>query len=277
MQEEEVFRCPFEEKGRRDGTIIEVALNEEKGSRLSAIKTAYAKLHAGPQSLAIRFTLPRLVLKACSSNLELRSAVLPYQAELLAVDLDMQLEPFMSHQQARLNQTELRAMAKREPKKAITAQAFTQLMQEISGLIPADVYELSVWLCQALTLLREESPDDPTLVVSTSTIPGKPIIVLRIEEGAVGYWLFESCLNDPARNKTTFGIVKSPFYPETFGRYSRNVEIVVNRDVDVRTLSDEMRRSIRYRANVVHATHGVRIKDLHETQQPLGVWVPEFV
>ena len=271
------FRCPFEMMGRQNGSIIEVELGEYGAERLSTIRNAYERLHAHPASPAICFTMPASLRAACSSNQELRDAILPYQAELLAADLELNLEPFLFKDRAEISREELRVAARREPKKAITAEAFLRLIRDISGEVPGTVLELSAWLLQALMLLRSESPENPTLVVSSGALLEKEIVVLRIEEGAAGYWQYEEYVDDPTTNKTLFGIVKSPFYPEAFGRYSKNIEIVVNRDADVRALSEETRRQIRYRANVVHAVHGVSIADPYETQQPLGVWVPEYM
>jgi hypothetical protein len=272
------FRCPFEENGRLTGSIIEVVLTGDKTQRLAAIHASYHELHHHLEKMAIRFLMPLSLQGACSSNAELQGAILPYQAELLAVDIDMQLSPFLPYQRVRIGTRYMRRLTKLEPRKALMARALTRLIHQCTHRwLPLNVSELSLWIEAAIGRLRMQHPDSFELAVRAySDRQGKEIRVLGIEDGAVGYSFEEKRTCDSRRDFTKFGIVKSPFYPEGFGRHSERIEIVVNRNADVKALPPETRRNIRYRANVVHAAYGVKIDDLYETQQPLGLWLPEF-
>jgi hypothetical protein len=81
--------------------------------------------------------------------------------------------------------------------------------------------------------------------------------------------------DNPYVNRGVFTIVKTPFYPETFARYSTRVEIIVTRHADVNILPVDYQFRLRRQANLSYRAHGVQIhdRDLDTLQQPTGLWI----
>lgn len=258
MGQEKVFRCPFEVQGNREGKILDVVLSESREERLEALRTAFERFHLSGALLAIRCIPPSSALEGCTSNADLRPKILPYQAEIIAADLDDQLWPFLPHHDAaRKAFTEAGLLLSRYNERAgrvfreylrgresKTLVDFAQLIERVLRANPHTVMKFS----ERTGMFRKKdiiSFDESTLKIRGSEYNSK------------------------------FSIVKTPFYPEAFGRYSPRVEIALTRHMDVDRLLPESRVAIRRWANEVYAAHGIPIKNLDETQQPGGLWLLE--
>ena len=252
MSNSKEFRCPFEVQGVEDKTIIEVALADEQAERFVQMRTAFERLHTDATRIAIRLTLPASIVVGCTSNEELRPRLLPYQSEVIAADLDDQLFPLLPHQEAA--RAVLEVLGLRLPFDESVAKLLRRGWGEHP---PLSISDLAVWV-----LHRAEMTEGN-------------FIAFRDGLGELALVFSESGLSVRGEAaKSSFGIVKTPFYPKAFGRYSERVEIAINRHVDVRRLPVEVQRRIRRQANEVYAAHGVRIENLDETQQPTGLWIP---
>ncbi|HVU75216.1 MAG TPA: hypothetical protein VHD38_00020 [Candidatus Paceibacterota bacterium] len=252
----DVFRCPFEVKGREDGSIIEHELPDVQEKRFALLREVFERFHRGPRFSAVRLVLPDSVWTGCTSNAGLKPVILPYQAEIIAADLDDQCFPFLPHQdEAR---TALEGLGLTLPFDKKPAQA---LRKKFGRHEPKTIAQLSALLQQLF-----EKNDGTVIEVREPRWFGKGKLLMHFDRS--------SLFIDGEVAKSTFEIVKTPFYPKEFGRYSERVEIVLTRHLDVARLSDEVRRRIRRQANEVHAKHGAPIADL-DVQQPAGLWLPD--
>ena len=245
-----VFRCPFELKGEKEGTIITVQLSEMQSERFATLRSAFERLHRDRTRMAIRLVLPVSLQRSCANLVELRERLLPYQAEVIAADFDDQLFPYLPHQ---ANERKLlESFLGRLPFDKTTA---LRLCDEFGEHPPRSLVDFAGWL---LAHFRDE----------------KGVVTLGDASGALMAFDSTGVSIGGESQKSTFSIVKAPFYPKNFGRYSERIEMVINRQVDVANLPQEVARRIRRQANEVYASHGVRIPDLDATQQPSGVWIP---
>jgi len=276
MQESQQFRCPFEKKGREEGAILEVALGGEKEERLAAIVGAFIAFHATPTKMGISFKMPKGAFKDCISTKMLREAIVPYQAELIAGELEYRLNPFLSHQWKGRTQEEVLKFATLLPVQFAASVGLMDALRFGGVPQPKGLTELATWFEVMLGETMKTSLHTPQLKMFAEDDAGEKHTVLTISPSSVVVHAERRHLNDPASNKNCFGVVKGPFYPKAFGRYSEDVEIVVSREADFGALSSETRRMIRHRSNEVLQAHGVHIPDLDETKQETGVWVPEY-
>jgi len=273
MQDVKKFCCPFEAKGRQEGSIIEIELSESKAERLGEIRHAYTVLHALPTKTAIQMTMPASVQAACTSAAALKLAMLPYQSEVLAVDIDMRLDPYLCYQAMGKYRQGVRVFSNRDLVKDITARMFEKDMRKLNPRTPENVVELSEWIWQMFEKLKLEPKQSDGIIVTHEALTDYWTNLLSLSPGSV---VFHEHVDDEDRDLNTFNIVKGPCYPKPIGRYNETVQLIVNRQQDVAALSEEMQLHIRRQANTVHRACGIRIESLDETHQPFGVWVPHF-
>lgn len=251
-----VFRCPFETKGIKENTIIEIELSASQAERFAALRGALEKFHRDNRWVAIRLIVPHSVLEGCTSNRELQPRLLPYQAEVIAACLDDALWPHLPHQKKDRKILEGVVGRTSFPERAAKA-----LIREFSSDWPDTMAAFAEWL-----YLRFQRQHGITAIFEKRWFK-KPELVMRFDESAIAV-VGET-------DKVLFSVIKTPFYPREFGRYSERVEIVLNRDIDVARLPISVARRIRREANLVHEEHGVLIDDIEYTQQPTGLWILE--
>ena len=267
-----IFRCPFEVQGDAERSVIEVALGDDRGERLSALTRALAHFYRDTTRTAIRFVLPQSLRAACSSNEQLKPVILPYQAEFIAADVHARLAPFLPYQgRWRERVRHMLRGAKREERMA--ARALSRALRKL-GLKPRSVVELAGVFQELFEIQIAMRGGNPVLTFGNLHTDGRDYWLFRADPSAFATYKPQHRLADPAVNNALFTIVKTPFYPPSFGRWSTEIELIVTRDVDVQMLPPDTKRHIRRRANEVHRAHGVRIEDVDETQQPTGLWIP---
>lgn len=83
-----LFRCPFEIKGEREEKVLHIHLDEDRGMRFDLISAAFKRFHADRSIVSIKFHLPMSILEKATSLEALQVYLVPYQAELLAAELD---------------------------------------------------------------------------------------------------------------------------------------------------------------------------------------------
>ena len=273
MQDTAQFRCPFEVKGREDNTIIEVSLGEDKKQRLDRMVAAFVQFHSRLESPAIRFVLPSSVLATCKDIRALKMGILPYQAELLAAEIDFRIRPLISYHLTTEWAHSFVEEAKSDTKKIAAATVLLGKLKELGIQRPMSIIDQAMWIETLFRVEMHKGLANPTEDMSV-TVTDKPVPVIRLQPSSVMFYLDREHPKDRATNKNCFSIVKCPFYPIGFGRYSEEVEIVVSREADFANLADELRKTIRVRANTVLRKHGVQIGNLESDVQPLGLWIP---
>lgn len=271
--ENPTFRCPFEIKGERDGKIIHVHLSDNYAG-WNLINEAFKRLHSDRSIVSIKFHLPDSLLKRCSSLEDLRIFIVPFQAEILAAELDYRLYPFLPYQRKMFeDKEELRSIFEKEQYKFGGAHFLTKAVESCSMQVES-VYDLKEWIITLTTYQLLRGVYNPSIHIDD----GSGNVYLSINLGSVTFHPedFESIVGEGNDCRNCFGIVTSPFYPKPFGRYSEDVTVVMSRMKDFTALSSEDRRKVRYKSNSVYANHGVKIDDLYEDKQPDGLWIPEY-
>lgn len=270
--EQNTFRCPFEIKGEAAGTILTIELKREHGARMIQYKEAFKAFYANLDILALRFVPPEADFADCMSLEELRTKVRPYQCELLGAEIDVRLYPFLPYQPYKsvsiaegLNRIYM-----------LVASSVFEAMYEMKGIGPRSASDIALWIEQRF----EEGARSGMPQVQIVLRDPKAELMLPMMRIAPGLLMidFERMIDsdDPSINKNLFGIVRSPLYPKSIGRYSKRTELVFTREADFARLTPQARRKIRTESNAMLQSEGIRVVNLHEDKQNSGVWVPEF-
>ncbi len=278
MPEMAQFRCPFEMKGREDKSIIEVTLGPDQEDRLQQIKVATEQFHTDLTRVAMSFKLDPSLWGATRDLGSLRECLVPFQSEIVAMDWDYRLYPFLPYHRETADMAVARATFAMSPMRLWEAQAIAHGVHVTHGK-PEGPADLARWIATCMGEAQKQHAQGATMAVFGpigSTDFTDPLYHL------VSYGLGQSILlsermdvSNPKSNRNTFSIVKCPFYPREFGRYSEDVEIVVTREADINKLSGQTRQSIRLLSNQVLQNGGVRIKNPADDKQELGVWIPK--
>jgi len=275
------FRCPFEVKGEQDGTILDVCLGEDRAMRFAAIAAAFREFATSPKSPAIRFQLAPVLWQECKTIFALRRPLVPFQSEILATELELRLTPFLPYQIYSAPKHCIDETQRADPARLWTAHALAGVMATTSeGALPRSVDDVASWLEKVFVsgMARGQKNPNVLIVGPYGSVDSDRRHHLLTISPSIAEFTADTLLNpaDPTLNRNTFSIVKCPFYPKAFGRYSENVEIVVTRKADVAVLSDKTAVAIRTQANKVHKRHGVRIRSLANDKQETGLWVPQY-
>ncbi len=272
------FRCPFQIKGEKEGTIVEVHLNDDQDMRLKLILAAFEYFHTHRESISIRFHLPQSLLEKCSSNTELEDLLFQYQIEIVSTELSYRLNPFFVYQMKQYAKEEIIAFYKNAKYKLVIAQKIEELGIDCFNHSINNFKDLMT-LVQVMILMpkMEAAIRNPKIGILYETTDGNASEIAEISLSSITLqpeWNTDYV--DPKNNQNCFGIVTTPFYPKEFARYSADITIVMSRMVDFFTVSSEQRKKIRHKVNSVYQAYGVPIIDLENDKQPDGLWIPEF-
>jgi hypothetical protein len=266
------FRCPFEVRGEKEGTIIEVELGEDKGKRVADMSEGFERFHNTPKSPGIKFILPEYAWRDCKSNLELKPIILPYQTEMLAAEMDYRLRPFLPYQMTKVDQEEAMGIFQKTPYKLLAASELINIMNKF-GVNPDGPTDTAAWLEKIMKEHMEKGVKNPMFKIFGTY--DQQISAVEVMEISVGGIVLPSDREEGQNNQNCFSLVKTPFYPKEFGRYSTNVELVMSREIDFKSLPMDKRRKIRHDSNSVLQKHGIEIIDLENDRQGGGLWIPE--
>lgn len=269
------FRCPFEVKGRESGLILEVLLGEDHQKRIATAQKAFGDFAGSPKLVGIRFVLPKSVLKECPTFETLHVGLVPYQAELVAAEMDYRLDPLLPYQVQRSDKAKIMFAVTTNRDKAAAAASFLQMLSEMGIPPPKNVSELSVLLETLFMTLMERGTKNPTIMLFMAGPAGEQIFTLSITPAGVISHLERRDVANAAVNKNCIALVKCPFYPRAFARWSEDVEIYYSREADFTGVSPDARKRIRAHSNWVLQQHGVPIAELEGDKQPIGLWVPD--
>lgn len=264
-----IFRCPYEVQGIKDGTIIVVTLFGNRAMRLRLMRDALSILHADRSRSSVRFILPTSVMAKCDSFTLLQKRLLPYQIEYLTASLDCGLEGHLPHHSF-LNplcgslrwRRRYHRMGARELVRELLW--FGKPWHDLRGFCRG----IFAWA----KANAKEGVRYPEMILGTLVRDKRKYYTFQMDLSAFAIYQDQNRLHEPAHNDALFSIVKSPLYPEAFGRYSSRVEIVVTRDVDVAMLPLSVKLRLRRQSNAIHAAYGIRIDDLDSHQVGLGYW-----
>lgn len=268
-----MFRCPFQIKGEKEKTIIEVTLDEDQENRLRLISAAFQAFHETPGNISIRFTLPPSLLAECSSLKQLRAHIVPYQSEIIAAELDYRLRPFMAYQMVGRTKEELFPEFEKNTYKFITAHLLQQVMLS-QGYQTEGISGLAEWIGTIMLTAMVNGVKSPQFYLDDES--RKRYLTVSLGSVTLHPEDFEEITGPGKNNRNCFGIVTCPFYPQEFGRYHETIQIVMSRMGDFFILPSEQRRKIRQKCNGVYQQHGIVINNLEEDKQSDGLWIPEY-
>lgn len=273
------FECPFEGQGKKENRLLRIPLSENRDERLQQLRDGFAEFHKDKRQLGLIFTLPNELLARCASNLELKHKILPYQTEAVAADLDLRLHPFWPYQLVRFDKNAIRNRLRMRLGKDETNILIVQelcLMMAAKGRFPCSSADIADWLESEHLIARDQVGGLNSMIrVSLTDINGKRHPMLNITPHTAIFETDRDHPTDPVKNRNCFGIVRSPFYPESFGRYSPNIEMVYTREADFTHLPEAVRRKITSDSNRMIQEEGIPIGDLETDKQGGGVWAHE--
>lgn len=267
------FRCPFQIKAEANGSIISIDLVDNRQARMSLIKEAFRQFHASTTFVGLKFVVPQKVLETASSIEILRLAIVPYQSEILAMEAESRLSPFLTYQRGTMSKEELFTLFEKQPEHFAIAHLLEASMKDCHFTLPTQAGDIAEWIAFiVLTLIAAKKEDAGINLIHQSNEGPIPLASF----GAGGFILTyeQRFKGDPKNNKNCFSIVRTPFYPKEFGRYSDKVEIWLTREADFTGIPSEQRRKIRRLSNEVLHHYGVLIQNPEEDKQPGGLWIP---
>jgi hypothetical protein len=271
MSQEKQFRCPYEELGDREQRLIDVKVVGHKLSRLDSIRGALKAFQNNPNLLGVRLTLPMDIL--AGKNFEsLKVALIPFQAELAAIEIEQRLGTDLVYYPEQINGHILNSLFKEDPSRALTAIAFHQMVRELKVPHPRSAAELSILIQTIFQRMYSKGLKNPKILLLSDTARGKKFVAGHI---SLGGFTSELDRGSKETDKNLFSIVRCPLYPKSFGRYNDNLQIVLSREADFTTLPTDVRRKIRSSSNSILARHGIKILDQAEDKQPDGLWIPD--
>ncbi len=269
------FRCPFEIKGEREGAIIEVSLDDDRQTRLHAFKKGLEMFHESPNSPGLKFIMPDSLQESVHSNTELKTAMIPYQSELLGTELAYRLSPFLAFQRKGMSKEDLYPLFQTAPYKLAAAQELESVIKQCGFKDPMSAEDIADFIEAMIKDATSKGIKNPMFKINTE-IQGQPLELITISSGQITLHP-ERYPASGSQNKNCFGIVKSPFYPKEFGRYSPRVEAVMSRESDFASLPTETRQKIRRASNTVLQSHGIEISDIDDDKpEGDGVWIPDY-
>lgn len=268
------FRCPFDVAGKKDGTIISQELGARPDERLVAIGLAFQNFHKTPKSPGIRFILPTEAWSSCDSIEKLKFAILPYQCEIMAAELEYRLLPFLPFQIQKVQKEDLRVLFEKEPFRLACAHLLSVFIKQSIGKAPESVSEITACLEKFMKSGLAKGLKNPILKISDQDDQNNQIQLMDVSLGEI---IIYGERSKATQNRNCFAIVKNPFYPKEFGRYSERVEIFMTRELDFVSLSSEVRKKIRSTSNKVLMQHGIAIKDPEDDKpEGGGLWIPKY-
>jgi len=280
MAHVQTFRCPYEEKGHQDDTIVTVMLSTERSERLTQITTAFKRFYERTDLIGIRFCLPPSLWQDVRSLPALADYLLPIQCEIVAGECEVRLAPFLPYQFGKVTKEESDAALDKRRHALWIAYALAEAFESTEERFPADADDLATWIQRRVEDNRKAGLYSPHIGIvgpiesTLATAPKFHLLTLTIH--GVTFPHERLSPENATKNQNTFSVVKAPFYPKKFGRYSEMVEVVVTREAHFAALPPDVRKKIRIRSNETLRRSGVRVKDLAEDKQELGVWIPEY-
>jgi len=218
-------------------------------------------------------TAPSELLKKVNTPEELKREMIPYQAELLAAQLDVRLYPFLPYQYPSASKEVVEQILKEDPRRIDIAMEFIKANKGRGFEFPRNIIELS----NQLLLLMQELYETEDELGKTLDIKVRRRKYLTLMLGNVYLFpkvKFKTNYSNPFKNRNCDVFVTAPFYPKEFGRYSEDIITVINRKADVGRLSKIQINVIRFLNRLVSRQHGVIFKDPKKWPGN-GVWVPE--
>ncbi len=261
--------CPFEAEGRRNNTIHTVAIKTGPEYAGDVIRDALDTLYNDKKIIGLELVLPESVLVGCTDIHGLARAILPYQCVVVAAEVDYRLRPFLKYQ---VTPELVRSISEEQMPYACMALGFIDLMGRTGGVCNS-MNHIARWLFDKVGRPSLENKQSLTLMVSAPRFDTPP---LSISSYALSI-LFEQrpeWVSDPSRNENLFSLVRCPFYPTTFPRFSERVIITLTREAHFATIRTERRDEIRRKANTPLLQAGVAMNDVRSFKLPPGLWIP---
>ncbi|MBY0539195.1 hypothetical protein K2P56_02020 [Patescibacteria group bacterium] len=277
MADEKRFRCPFETKGRKEGSILHIDLPKDRRERIRLIKNGFADFHADSRATALELRMPPEVLKKAKSNKDLKDLMIPYQADILTGELEFRLGSFMPYNFARLKPEQRAAMIDEmtgeNAGSLLTGKSLAASMEESGTSFPREATHVAEWIEKSIRTFKKAGAKSPQIMLVHPISPTEIVPLVKLTAGsAIFYADRRPEVLKTRGNRNSFGIVRSPFFPEAFGRYSPSVDVVITKEADFVRLHMQTRKQIRFHSNSVLKEHGIAIGDLFTDLQQDGVW-----
>lgn len=202
--------------------------------------------------------------------------ILPFQADILAGEAEWRFYPFLNHQVHTAPKEDMHEGFDSRYFPHTLGGALMYTIYEDVGKMPDTAVALAEWFERKLREGMVQVKKMPIFQIFERET-GDPVLAFVFSPGGIACTIDRMySLKDGKANRNCFHIVKAPFYPSDFGRWSEDVEIVLSREADINALSAETRKKVRTQANRVHKRHGVSIRSVAQDKQETGVWIPDF-
>lgn len=279
-----VFRCPFGKYAEQHKQVLYALCEEDRTKRLASARKAFTEFYTNTNLSVLTFTMAEEFRAKCHNVEELKHELLSYQCDLLALQLDMRLYPFLSYQ---LTEKTIQELDQETPayvhfsKGVITRLIQTTFSEDGFGE-PKDIFELSDILYTTFKKQFDSGMTNPTIIPNRTPGTTAEDDVVRLFPFTADFmyeYEVEFC-NDPLRNQNLFCLVLCPFYPKEFGRYHKDIQMVFTRESDNTQVSEDERGILRTQSNTLLRNAGIDVpwdEDGKEVYSPEGgVWIPDW-
>jgi len=276
------FRCPFHKTAQKEKSLLEVVLGNERSIRIKQMHEALSAFYNNPKIPALAFIIPDELLGTDYSFKELRTKLIPFQCERIAVELDIRLFPTLDyHEDNQENERLLESIAKNNRPLGLVAYHIRKMLLGINPTAFNSVESLASMLDDDIQHEILKGASNPGLSGKDKgwTKKNKKLLYRITLDGPTFYYenKDEFLKKDYRFNKNLFSFITCPLYPKEFGRYSKEVKLVLTRHADIESLPEDEQRRIRIESNTLLVNAGVRVDDFLEKSQGEGLWIPEYV
>ena len=273
------FRCPFQIKWEQEKSILE--LQQESKDDLSIIWEWIKEFTRNEAHTALRIKLSD-DFKECGSNKELLPELIDISTEAAIKVLELRLE--LKWLYWSISNIDFKELHKIDPDKTFIAMNLIKDLIDKTWVDHLNVENLAQYIRKGFNSQLEYQWFITSFWIEDNDWPLKNFDdrrVLTIWYGwTISFDLYKKSVKKSqglnATEDDSFWIFTTPFYPEAFWRYSKDIALVITRVNDFCKLPNRMRDKIVFSSNTVLQEHWVDIQDVETDLQSWGLWLPPY-
>lgn len=276
---EKQFRCPFEIKWEQENSILEL----EQGSKgdLSVIWEWIKEFTQNEAHTALRIRLSD-DFKRYGSNEQLLPELIDISTEAAVKMLELKLK-LETHYWS-INNIDFNKLHKTSPEESITIRNLIEALNSrelVEDFNSEKIAEYIKWCFEfQIYCTWNTKPiciDDAIWLVENVESMRVLTIAYWWTVSFDLYWeLQKHSQSDNLKEDGSFGFFTTPFYPESFWRYSNDINLVMTRVRDLNNLPDRVIRKIILSSNTILKENWVDIKNVETDTHSPGLWIPEY-
>lgn len=278
------FRCPYGKYAERHNQVLNILWEKDSTARLASARKAFTEFYTNTKLSVLTITMPEEFHARCKTIKDIKREILPYQCDILALQLDLRLYPFLNYQytEEATDKLDQSVPARVYYHKKVIARLLQQVLSEEKLEDPKNATDLSLSLYKLFRLYSANITCPAIVLPGRNPGDSDETDLVRLFAYTADFlyeYDSEFCW-DPLRNQNLYGFVTCPFYPKEFGRYSETIQMIFTRESDNTRIGEEERKILRTQSNTILRNAGIHVpldENEEETYVPEGgVWIPKY-